>query len=78
MQTALCLRAVDSGEPAAAGTRDAASQRQLAAQLQRKLDQHKLSNKPFTLCRMDPAEPQGDASLLDAFAAEVRLCISTT
>ena len=67
------FRAVDSGEPAEAGTRDGARQRRLAAQLQRKLDQHRMSNRPFLICRMDPADPHGDASLLDAFAAEVRI-----
>ena len=68
----LCLPAVESGEPAEQGTKDGARRRRLAAQLQRKLDQHKMSNKPFALCRMNPAEPHGDTSLLDAFAVEAR------
>ena len=67
----LAICTVDSGELTEAGTRDGARQRRLAAQLQRKLDQHRMSNRPFLICRMDPAEPHGDTSLLDAFAAEV-------
>lgn len=66
------FRTVGSGEAAEPGMRDGTRQRRMAAQLQRKLDQHRMSNRPFMICRMDPAESLGDASLLDAFAAEVR------
>lgn len=50
----------------------AAQARQLAAQLQHRLEQHQRASKPLTLCCMDPAAPPvGDCAMLDAFAAQV-------
>ena len=65
--------AVESAAVAQQHAGDGSRQLQLAERLRHRLDLNRKSNKPVVLSRMDPAFSHGDACLLDALAAQVRM-----